>query len=143
MSFYTFRKNDARKSTSHGIRKSSQRTLCFRPYGIYPSMQLCEQMSLYNGTHVAISYSMEKPSLIFIRHADDPDDDEQTQTAKVHYALGQQRKSCKFNAREVVKHIFLLTGATLSITLYVSQKTTRINGKEYYRIMVENPLRIK
>jgi predicted nucleotidyltransferase len=97
-------------------------------------------LNLEQGAHIAITLDEDNPDKIYIRKADDADDNSETQTAKVYnHRLG----TFKCRSRAVVEHVLSITEANTSVTLFVSPKPMVIEGKTYYRIIVESPLSIK
>lgn len=144
MTPYTFTRLDSRYGVAHNTRGSisNRRTLLFTGQRIIPSKMLAEQLRLVPGAHVAITMDEDNPSKIYIRRADDPDDNEKTQTARVSL-YNKQKGILIFCSTPVVNHVLSVTEADISATLYVSPNATEIGGKKYYRIIVEQPFAIK
>lgn len=144
MTPYTFLSNDSRKELTCNPKgsKSTRCTLYFKGQNIVPSKMLAEQLKLKRGAHVAITVDEDKPSSIFIRRADDLDDNSNTQTAKVCWS-SRSRGTYKFCSVAVVKHILSVIEAESSAVLFVAPKPTNICGKEYFRIITESPYSTK
>ncbi len=140
---YIFNKHDtmcAANPHNKGHR-SVKRTLNVHHTAIYPSVLLCQEMGLVKGAHVAIAFREDQPDKVYIRRADDNDDNEKTQSAKVHSALSREKPTVKFCAMGAAKHILAIAGATKG-TFYVAATPTRLkDGKEYYRIITEKPIK--
>lgn len=144
MTPYTFTRLDSQYGLAHNTKGSisNRRTMLFTGQRIVPSKMLAEQLGLVPGAHVAITMDEDNTSKIFIRRADDPDDNATTQTAKV--SLGDRKKgTLVFCSVAVVNHVLSITEADISATLYVSPNATEIDGKKYYRIIVEQPFAIR
>jgi len=137
MTPYTFSLKDAKRLRVDNT--SSRRTLRFYGKNIYPSALLADSLGLDSGSHVAITLDEDRPTNIFIRKADDADDNECTQTATVAYDC-KRKGTYVFSSVAVVRHILELVGADKSVTMYVSPRPTTIEGKMYYRILTETPI---
>lgn len=144
MTPYTFRANDSRRAYSFASkgRPALYRTLNFRDRFIIPSKTLSEMLNLVHGAHVGITLDEDNPDKIYIRRADDDDDNSNTQTSCVCWDKAC-RGTFRFSSKAVVEHVLSITEANTSVTLFVSPKPTVIEGKTYYRIIVESPLSIK
>ena len=136
MTLYTFRKSDAR--TSKVDNHSTRRTLRFYGKNIYPSVLLAEMLGLYAGAHIAISVDEDDPKHVYIRRADDSDDNSRTQTARVCSDC-IRKGTLVFSAKAVCDYISELVGHT-NPTLFVSPVPIYLNNKKFYRILTETPL---
>lgn len=131
MTPYTFHSGDARKACQNNA--SQFRTLRFYGKNIYPSGLLAESLGLCAGSHVAVTLDEEHPERIYIRRADDADDNKSTQTAQV--CTDSIRKgTLVFSSKAVVTHILGFFRGASTVTLYVSPNPTIIEDKNYYQI---------
>lgn len=132
MTPYTFHSGDARKMCQDN--QSKFLTLRFYGKNIYPSGMLADMLGLHVGAHVAITLDEDKPENVYIRRADDADDDRSTQTAKVCYDC-VRKGTLVFSSKAVVDYILGFFHGAASVTLYVSPAPVIINNKVYYRII--------
>lgn len=133
MTPYTFHTGDARKVK---VDNSSQfRTLRFYGKNIYPSLLLSQMLDLYVGSHVAVTLDEDSPMDIYIRKADDKDDNRNTQTATV-CADSVRKGTLVFSSKAVVDYVLNLLGNPTSAVLYVSPTPTFIGKKKYYKILI-------
>lgn len=142
---YTYQRHESFKGQNNNCKGSlsTMRLFNVRADRMYFSKRLCEEMGIKHGTHIAFSQDEFKPELCYIRVADDPDDNYETQSFLVGWARKDKRSlrgCCVVAARNVLN----LVGAKKSCSVFVSPTpTTDEHGKKHYRLILEAPRFVK
>lgn len=139
MRLYSFQRLDSYRGKEH--RYSNQLTLYVSPTTFILSGMLANKMGIHDGANVTIAFNEDDNSQVFIRKADSAKDNEHTQSATVRCA--KNTNSFRFSHVEASRLILDATGAAHSVTLYVAPRASRIEGHDYYQLLITNPKRIR